>query len=126
GMAHISNQPHISVHGSGTISAKPDMANLQLGVQIQKDKLEDAQSEAATKMDAVTKQLKGAGVEDKDISTAQYNVEPVMNYPQNGSPTVTGFRVTNIVNVKLRDLSKAGKLIDDLVGSGANTVYGLS
>ena len=45
------------------------------------------------------------GVEDKDISTAQYNVEPVMNYPQNGSPTVTGFRVTNIVNVKLRDLA---------------------
>src|SRR5438874_884203 len=39
---------------------------------------------------------------------------------------VTGFRVTNIVNVKVRDTTKAGKLIDDLVASGANTVYGLS
>ena len=50
-----------------------------------------------------------------------------MNYPQDGgSPTVTGFRVTNILNVKLRDLSKAGKTIDTLISSGANTVYGLN
>src|SRR5438270_2325991 len=102
------------------------MVNLQVGVPIQQTSLEDAQSEAATKMDAVTRQLKGAGVDEKDISTAQYNVEPVMNYPQNQAPTVTSFRVTNIVNAKVRDITKAGKLIDDLVKSGANTIYGLS
>src|SRR6478672_9106052 len=78
--APITEQAHIAVQGTGTISAKPDMVNLQVGVQIQKDKLEDAQSEAATKMDAAMKQLKTAGIDDKDISTAQYNVEPVMDY----------------------------------------------
>lgn len=122
----LSEQPRISVRGTGIISAKPDMANLQVGVSIQNPSLEAAQSEAATKMDAVTKQVKAAGVEDKDINTTQYNVEPVMDYRPNQSPTVTGFRVTNIVNVKLRDLTKAGKLIDDIVKSGANTIYGLS
>ncbi len=125
-MASISDQAHISVQGTGSISAKPDLVNLQVGVQVQKDKLEDAQSEASSKMDAVMKQLKGAGVDDKDISTSQYNVEPVMNYNPNQPPTITGFRVTNILNVKLRDATKAGKLIDDLVSSGANTVYGVS
>src|SRR4051812_26245724 len=55
--APISDQPHINVHGTGTISAKPDMANIQLGVQIQNTSLDAAQSEAATKMDAVMQQL---------------------------------------------------------------------
>jgi uncharacterized protein YggE len=124
--APISEQAHIQVQGTGTISAKPDLVNLQVGVQIQKDKLEDAQSEAATKMDAAMQQLKAAGIDDKDISTAQFNVQPVMDYQQNAPPRVTGFQVTNILNVKIRDTTKAGKLIDSLVASGANTVYGLS
>jgi uncharacterized protein len=125
-MAPILEQAHISVRGSGVVSAKPDMANLQVGVQIQNSSLNNAQSEAATKADAIMNQLKAAGIEDKDISTAQYNVEPVMNYRDNQPPEVTGFRVTNIMNVKIRDISKAGKLIDDLVKSGANSIYGLS
>lgn len=126
GSAATTDQPHISVRGTGNVSAKPDMANLQVGVQIQQTSLDAAQSEAATKSDAITKQLTAAGIADTDISTAQYSVEPVMNYSDNQPPTVTGFRVTNILNVKIRDISKAGKLIDDLVKSGANTIYGLS
>lgn len=123
--APIQDQPHITVRGTGSISAKPDIANMQVGVAIQKASLDEAQAEAATKMNAVMDQLKAAGVAEKDISTSTYNVEPVMNYRDNQPPTVTGFRVTNIVNVKLLDLTKAGKLIDDVVKSGANTLYGL-
>ena len=125
-MAAVLDQPHISVRGSGVVSAKPDMVNLQVGVQIQNTSLDSAQADAATKADAIMNQLKAAGIAEKDISTAQYNVEPVMNYRDNQPPEVTGFRVTNIMNVKVRDIAKAGKLIDDLVKSGANTVYGLS
>jgi uncharacterized protein YggE len=125
-MAPVTDQPHITVQGTGRVSAKPDIVNLQVGVQIQNNSLDAAQSEAAAKMDAVMKQLKEAGVDDKDISTAQYNVEPVMNYRDNQPPVVTGFRVTNIVAVKLRDISKAGKLIDSIIGAGGNSIYGLS
>ena len=122
----VSDQPRISVRGSGVVSAKPDMANLQVGVSIQNPSLETAQSEAAGKMEALVQQLKAAGIDEKDINTTQYNVEPVMDYRDGQSPTVTGFRVTNVVEVKIRDLSKASKLIDDLVKSGANTIYGLN
>ena len=124
--AGVSDQPRISVRGTGIVSAKPDMANLQIGVQIQNASLDAAQTEATSKMDAAMQQLKAAGVDEKDISTSQYNVEPVMNYRENQPPVVTGFRVTNMLNVKLRDIAKAGKIIDDLVKAGANTVYGLS
>lgn len=122
----VSDQPRISVRGSGAVSARPDMANLQVGVSIQNPSLEAAQSEAASKMDALIGNLKAAGIAEKDINTTQYNVEPVMDYRDGQAPTVTGFRVTNVVEVKIRDLSKASKLIDDLVKSGANTIYGLN
>lgn len=125
-MAPISDQPHISVRGSGVVSAKPDMVNLQVGVQIQNASLDSAQAEASNKAEAVVNQLKAAGIAEKDIATSQFNVEPVMNYRDNQPPEVTGFRVTNVMSVKIRDISKAGKLIDDLVKSGANTVYGLN
>jgi hypothetical protein len=122
----VSDQPRISVRGSGAVSARPDMANLQVGVSIQNPSLEAAQSEAASKMDALVGNLKAAGIDEKDINTTQYNVEPVMDYRDGQAPTVTGFRVTNVVEVKIRELSKASKLIDDLVKSGANTIYGLN
>jgi uncharacterized protein YggE len=125
-MAPISDQPNISVHGMGTISAKPDMATIQAGVQIQNTSLDAAQSEAATKMDTIINQLKAAGIDEKDIATSQYNVEPVMNYRDNQPPEITGYRVTNMVSAKIRDITKAGKTIDDLVKSGANSVYGIS
>jgi uncharacterized protein len=119
--------PHISVRGTGSISAKPDMATMQVGVQIQKDTLDAAQAEAATKIDAAMNQLKGAGIAEKDISTAQYSVEPVMDYSRNNEPPrLIGFRVTNILAVKIRDISKAGAIIDGQVKAGANTVYGVS
>jgi uncharacterized protein YggE len=124
-MATISDQPHISVSGQGIVSARPDMVELQVGVQIQRDSLDAAQAEAVDKMNAVINQLKASGVAENDISTAQYSVEPVMDYRDNQSPRLIGFRVTNIVNAKLRDISKAGKTVDDVVRSGANTVYGL-
>jgi uncharacterized protein YggE len=124
-MAAVMDQPHVSVNGTGIISAKPDMVELRIGVQIQNNSLDVAQTEAADKMNAAMAQLKSAGVDDKDISTAQYNVEPVMDYRDNQPPVLSGYRVTNILSVKLRDISKAGKMVDDLVKSGANSVYGL-
>jgi uncharacterized protein YggE len=118
--------PRISVRGTGIVSAKPDMATVQIGVQIQNASLDAAQAEAADKSNALLDQIKAAGVEEKDIATSQFSVEPVMNYRDNQAPEVTGFRVTHMFTVKIRDLGKAGQIIDDLVASGANTVYGLS
>ena len=53
----ISDQARISVRGTGVVSAKPDMATLQVGVQIQNTSLEAAQSEASTKMDSLMQQI---------------------------------------------------------------------
>ena len=51
GLAPLSDTPHITVRGTGVVAAKPDIVNLQIGVQVQKNTLDEAQNEANTKMD---------------------------------------------------------------------------
>ncbi len=112
----------ITVIGKGEVSVKPDMAEITLGVQTTAPTLAAASQKANTDMDAVIKSLKSNGVADKDIQTASYNVNP----QRDNNNKVTGYQVTNMVRVKIRDLSKAGATLDAAVGSGANQVYGIS
>ncbi|MFN8474221.1 MAG: SIMPL domain-containing protein [Anaerolineae bacterium] len=112
----------ILVVGKGEVSVKPDMAEITIGVQSTAPTLAAASQKANTDMDAVVKSLKSNGVADKDIQTASYNV----NAQRDNTNKITGYQVTNMVRVKIRDLSKAGATLDAAVSSGANQVYGIS
>jgi uncharacterized protein YggE len=58
--------------------------------------------------------LKANGVEEKDIQTTQYSIYPQYDY-RNGKDILTGYQVTHMVRVKVRDIDKAGEVIDDAV-----------
>jgi uncharacterized protein YggE len=122
----VGDRPHLTARGVGIISARPDVLNVNIGVQAQNVSLADAQWDAATRIDATLTQLREAGVEEKDIMTSRYNIEPVMEYPRDQPPRQVGFRVTHILNVRMRDVGKAGKLIDDVVKAGATNISGIS
>lgn len=124
--APLSEQPYISVRGMGIVSARPDMLTVQIGVLVENASLADAQWDANTRIDAAMKLLTEGGVADRDISTARLAVEPIIVYENNKPPRQTGYRVTNILNVKLRDISKSGKLIDSVVAAGVNKVQSLN
>ncbi|NOT70482.1 MAG: SIMPL domain-containing protein, partial [Hyphomicrobium sp.] len=75
----------------------------------------------------VITELQTQGVEPKDIQTTQFNIEPVYVYPKEGQPpVVTGYRVNNMVSVRVRDLDKLGGVLDQLVTAGANQMHGIS
>ncbi|MFN8496953.1 MAG: SIMPL domain-containing protein [Anaerolineae bacterium] len=112
----------VQVVGHGEVSVKPDMAEITVGVQTTSPTLAAAAQKANSDMDAVVKSLKSNGVADKDIQTASYNV----NAQRDNNNKVTGYQVTNMVRVKIRDLSKVGATLDAAVSSGANQVYGIS
>ncbi|HKP54046.1 MAG TPA: SIMPL domain-containing protein [Chloroflexia bacterium] len=124
--APLSEQPYISVRGMGIVSARPDMLTVQIGVVVDNSLLADAQWDANTRIDAAMKLLIAGGVADRDISTARLAVEPVYTYKNNEPPRLAYYRVTNILNVKLRDIAKAGKLIDSVVTAGVNRIQGMS
>jgi hypothetical protein len=75
-------------------------------------------------MERVRAALKRAGIADKDIQTSSINLNPEYHYENNQPPRLTGYRATNTVNVKFRDLKRTGSILDALVAEGANQING--
>ena len=114
----------ITVRGTGSVNAKPDTLVVNVGANIQADTLKEAQAQVNTIMDAITAQLKAAGVDEKDYRTIQYSVEPVLDYGDGkNQPSLNGFRVVSMIEVTLRDLTKAPEILDALTTAGANSIY---
>lgn len=119
----------IAVVGMGTVYTAPDIAYLNLGVNVQNPDLAAALKEADTKMNAVVQALKEAGVADADIQTVQYNVflDNSMGGPQPGdaSNTPPNYRALNVARVTVRTTSKVGDLLNAAVKAGANQINGV-
>jgi uncharacterized protein YggE len=117
----ISSQQDIGiwVTGVGKVAVTPDIAVLVLGVEVQKDTVAEAQQQAATAMDAVMNVLDGYSIEARDIQTQQFSIQPVYSY-DNGQQILLGYRVTNIVTVKIRNMNNAGGIIDAAVAAGGD------
>ena len=117
----------ITVVGSGSASAEPDLATAQIGVDTQAAAPEDATRENDARMQAVLEALKAAGISQQDIQTAYYNMYAEQRYvPETGQPTGEfTYRVSNSVSVKIRDLSKVGEILSQAVKAGANNISGV-
>ncbi len=117
----------ITVSAAGSVSAEPDQATIQTGVTAEAKTAREAMSKNTDAMKKVITELKMQGVEAKDIQTTQFNIEPVYVYPKEGQPpVVTGYRVNNMVSVRVRNLDKIGGVLDQLVTAGANQMHGIS
>jgi hypothetical protein len=111
----------IAVAGLGEIYRTPDMAQLVLGVEAEGATAAEALRKNTAQMDATIKALRDAGVDKKDIQTSNLHVGARYDYSrENAPPRIIGYQATNTVSVKLRDLDKAGAVIDKAVGVGAN------
>ena len=116
------NQPHgVSVAGEGKVQGKPDLALLSLGVSALADDVSTARDRASNELDAMIASMKKNGVADKDIQTQQLNISPEYDY-SNGKQLLKGFRVSNSVSAKVRDINATGKVVDDAVNAGGNDV----
>lgn len=122
------NQPFrrtISVVGVGRASASPDIARITLGMDIVNPRLSAALTEVNRKTAAIMAALEKAGVQKKDIRTAEFNVFPQQAYSPSGPGPITGYRVINTMRVTVRDLDNAGAVLDAAINAGANTIQGL-
>ncbi|WP_052265210.1 SIMPL domain-containing protein [Ruegeria sp. ANG-R] len=119
----------ITVSGTGTALAAPDMATITLGVTNQ-----DVQASVAMQAtsDAVTQilaRLDEMGLESRDVQTRDLSLSPVWSGRSNSSneaPKITGFTASNRVSVRVRDLDKLGQIMDAVIRDGANDFGGLS
>jgi uncharacterized protein YggE len=116
----------VTVNGTGSVTVTPDEASISVGVNVVNASLAEAQSQATTQMNQVIDALKAAGIAELDIQTSNYSVNVIQEYDTNGYPArVSGYQVNNQVNVKVRDISKLGDILEAAVAAGANSIYGV-
>lgn len=127
-------RPTIMVSGKGEVYIKPDIATISFGVTAESLDIGKAQTESATKINAIVAELKKLGIEEKDIKTTNYNMYPRYEYQKtsvmypydSGKQILAGYVVTQGITVKVRDLPKAGEILASLGELGATDISGLS
>lgn len=112
----------ITVTGTGTATAAPDVAFVSAGVTTQGATAKAASDANSTTMTAVIAAIKAAGIADKDIQTGNFSINPVYSQNKNdtGGSTITAYRVDNSVNVTVGVVGDAAKVLDAAVTAGAN------
>jgi uncharacterized protein YggE len=125
-MPPLSGPPSIRVHGEATVSAEPDQAQFDIGVETQAATAKDATDKNTAQTNEVLQELKTI-VPSGDVKTINFSVNPNYVYPQGGGPAkITGYMATNTVRVQLRDISLLHKVIDVAMRSGANSINRLT
>src|ERR1700758_410763 len=117
----------ISVTGEARISVPPDLAQIDAGVTSEAKTAREASDANNAAMGKVLLALKGAGLDEKDYQTSRLSLQPQYSAVKSGSPAViSGYRASNRVTIRLRDVTKVASVIDTLVTAGANEIGGIN
>src|SRR5262249_5903343 len=111
----------MTVTGSGSVQTVPDRAELSFGVTTQARTAAEALAENASAMDKVVVAIRAAGVAAADIQTSSVSLSP--RTTENGN-AIVGYTASNTVSTTVRDIGRAGAVIDTAVKAGANEVSG--
>ena len=114
----------LDVNVTGEVTRVPDVAIISAGVVTRRATASAAIQDAAARMERVRAALKRAGVDDRDIQTSNVSLNPEYRYVENQPPQLTGYTATNQLSVRFRDIRSSGRILDALVGEGANQING--
>lgn len=116
-------QPEIvTVMGEAKTQQQNQLARFTAGVNIVKEKKEDAVLEVNQKVVALIDSLKTFGIAPEDIKTQNLSVYQQQDLLK--STTKALWSVNNSIEIVLRDVNKTMDLTNLLNSSGANNVYG--
>ena len=108
------------------MSVAPDQAQVDGGVTSDAKTAREASDANNAAMGKVLLALKGAGIDEKDYQTSRLSLQPKYAPDRSGPSTVVGYRASNRVTIKVRDVTKIAGVIDILVAAGANEVGGIN
>jgi uncharacterized protein YggE len=113
----------IIVIGEGSVTLAPDSAHLTSGVTTTGKTVKEAIEANSKLMTGVTAALLASGIEQRDIQTSQLSIQPVYVTPEpRMEQKLSGYRVTNQVSVKIRQVNKVGDIVDRVTAAGATDV----
>ena len=126
------NQPVASISGTrldvvatGEVTRVPDVAHITAGVVTTAPSATAALEQNARQMASVRQALRNAGIADRDIQTSSINLFPDYRHDERGgNPQIIGYRASNEVRIKFREIKSTGRILDALVAQGANQING--
>ncbi len=118
--AACSSSRTIQVSGAAVVNVTPDRVLIQLGVQSNGVTVNEVESANTRAIRQVLQALRGQGIDEKDIATDWYIIEPL--YDDYDSLYIKGYRINNLVAVTLRDVKKVSSVIAAALKAGANEV----
>jgi uncharacterized protein len=125
-LAQVIPPAMVSVTGEATVSVPPDLAQVDGGVSSDAKTAREAFEANNAAMGKVLLVLKGAAIDEKDIQTSRLSLQPQSAPSRSGGPsTIVGYRASNRVTIRVRDVAKLASVIDTLVGAGANDIGGI-
>jgi len=110
----------ISVSGTAVVNVTPDRALIQLGLQSNGRTPQITEAANSATIYRVIQAIKKIGVEEKDIVTDRYVIDPI--YRDYDSLTIEGYRIYNIVAITLRDIDLVNEVVIAALNAGANQV----
>ncbi len=116
----------LNVSSQAEASRVPDIATISAGVVTQAVDGNTAMRQNSEQMARVVAAIKAAGIADKDVQTSGISLNPQYRYAENEAPKITGYQASNNVSLKVRDITKLGKVLDALASVGANQINGPS
>jgi uncharacterized protein YggE len=121
----VNNSPEstgVTVSGRGEVQAVPDTGFFDVGVQFRARTVAEARDGAARAADAVIKSLKSNGINEKDIKTVNFSINPEYDFKNQAEPRIVAYTVSNMVSAKVRKLDAFSKVIDDAIAAGGDAV----
>lgn len=114
----------LDINAEGRTTRVPDLAVIRSGVVSQAATAAAALADNSARMARVLAALRRAGIDARDVQTSNVGLSPQYRYAENKPPVITGYQATNSVQVRFRDVAKAGPILDALVAEGANQIDG--
>ena len=120
-------QSQIVTSGLGEVRVAPDRATVSIGVQTRAATAAEDSAANGRKQRSVIAAIRAKGVAADEITTTGFNVQPELRYDKPGvPPVITGYVVSNIVNVELDRIDLTGAVIDTAIVAGANQIHSLT
>ena len=113
----------ITVTGTAAVTRIPDVARVSVGVGVTKTTVKAARESAGKSMTAIIAAIKALGIDEKDIKTSSIDLSPQYN---NTGTKIVGYRMSEQLQITVRDLDKAGDVVDTATAKGATEVNGMS
>jgi len=115
------NPRQVTVLGSGQVQGVPDTLTADVGIEFTAPDITDAMNQTNDRQQAVINALVGAGLDRKDISTTEVTLQPQYgSSQQNATATITGYRATNAIRVKIHPTDAASRTLALIVSTGGD------